>query len=62
MKSNTSSKIDRKIAFEIRDTIFIIATILSPIDSEVSMPVTNKSIAEIKTILGKVTNKISVAE
>ena len=62
MKNYTSSKVNKKIAFEIRDTIFIIATLLSPINNKVSMPVTNKSIAEIKSILSKVTKNISVEE
>lgn len=62
MKNYTLRKIDERIALEINDTLFVIAKVLSPIENEVSMPIIDKSITELKDILKKVTKEIIVVE
>ena len=62
MKNYSASKMDQRIAFEIDDTILVIAKVLSQIENKLAMPIVGKNTTELKDIFSKVTKDVIVAE
>ena len=62
IKAYTRTKIDERIALEISDSLLVVATVLSPIENALSMPILGENVTELMEIFGKVTKEIAVVK
>jgi len=60
LRDYTEQNVHNKIALEIDNSIFVIATIMDPMETVMNITVGNRSIAEIKDELSKISENIIV--
>jgi hypothetical protein len=62
MKVYTRNRIDDRIALEIADTLLVVATVLSPIENALSMPIVGVHVTAIIESFGRVTGELAVVK